>query len=90
MIVFGNAPTSWFVTSCVPSGLRIDTNEIEMVMFVSEIVTGRPACPANVTRPFCPGVVIEIGCAGPPTASEAEASAGTLYSVTIAKPVASL
>ena len=61
-----------------------------MVMFVSEIVTAWPACPANVTRPFCPGVAIEIDCVGPPTVSEAEASAGMLYTVTIANPVASL
>src|SRR6476659_10314151 len=89
-IVFGKAPTNVFETSCVPSGFRIETNEIGTVIFVSAMDTGCPERPVNVARPFWPGVPIVIVCGAPPTVRAAEASAGTSYSVTIAKPVASL
>ena len=80
-------PMYRFVTSPVPSGLRIETSASENVTPENCTLTRWPAAPANVMRPFWPGTEIERDEDGPPGVIVPPASGGTSYRFSVIEPV---
>src|SRR2546425_7185668 len=81
-------PKNEFPPTDLPSGPTIDAVADENVTDVIFTLTRCPALALKVSRPFCPGVVVEIEAGGPPGVIAPPASGGTLYRVNVADPVA--
>src|SRR5512142_2504333 len=71
----------------LPSGLRIDSCANEKVAFEICRLIRWLAEPLNVTRAFCPGVVVVTDTGLPPGVVVAVASGGTSKSCTVIEPV---
>src|SRR5262245_16850076 len=71
----------------LPSGLSTDRVPLLIVDVPVLTLTRWPLVPGNVNRTFWPGVVTEMGTAGPPGTIGPVTSGGTLYSVVMTLPV---